>query len=57
MNLAPDTLSDEVEPYLLREKFIIRTPRGRIALPRAYQLLGRHPPRAPEPDNQRTLFD
>jgi Holliday junction DNA helicase RuvB len=41
MNVPADTLSDEVEPYLLREQFIVRTPRGRVASPRAYQLLGR----------------
>jgi Holliday junction DNA helicase RuvB len=35
MNLPSDTLSDEVEPYLLREQFIVRTPRGRLATPRA----------------------
>ena len=29
MNLPADTLSDEIEPYLLREQFIVRTPRGR----------------------------
>src|SRR5205085_5134989 len=40
MNLPSDTLSDEIEPYLLREQFIVRTSRGRIALPRAYQLFG-----------------
>jgi Holliday junction DNA helicase RuvB len=40
MNLPADTLSDEIEPYLLREQFIIRTPRGRVATPRAYQHLG-----------------
>src|SRR6516165_1056974 len=40
MNIASDTLSDEVEPYLLREQFIVRTPRGRVATARAYQLLG-----------------
>ena len=27
MNLPTDTLSDEIEPYLLREQFIVRTPR------------------------------
>src|SRR5262249_58270876 len=43
MNLPPDTLSDEVEPYLLREQFIIRTPRGRVATPPAYQLLAPPP--------------
>lgn len=41
MNLPSDTLSDEIEPYLLREQFIVRTPRGRVATPRAYQLLGK----------------
>jgi Holliday junction DNA helicase RuvB len=57
MNLPNDTLSDEVEPYLLREQFIIRTPRGRVATPRSYQLLGR-PMKSPPPDDgQRSLFD
>ena len=57
MNLPADTLSDEIEPYLLREQFIVRTPRGRVATPRAYQLLGR--PMKPEPpeDRQPSLFD
>src|SRR6202043_2056589 len=41
MNLPGDTLSDEIEPYLLREQLIVRTPRGRVATPRAYQHLGR----------------
>ena len=56
MNLPSDTLSDEVEPYLLREQFIIRTPRGRVALPRSYQLLGKPMKRRPD-DDQPTLFD
>jgi Holliday junction DNA helicase RuvB len=55
MNLPVDTLSDEVEPYLLREQFIIRTPRGRVATARSYQLLGRTPPPGDSP--QPTLFD
>lgn len=41
MNLPSDTLSDEIEPYLLREQFIVRTPRGRVATSRAYHHLGR----------------
>jgi Holliday junction DNA helicase RuvB len=40
MNLPTDTLSDEVEPYLLREQFLIRTPRGRVATAKAYRHLG-----------------
>src|SRR5438876_2021211 len=54
MNLPSDTLSDEIEPYLLREQYIIRTPRGRLATPRAYELLGRP---APDPKSERSLFD
>jgi Holliday junction DNA helicase RuvB len=41
LNLAVDTLSDEVEPYLLREQFIVRTSRGREATQRAYDILGK----------------
>jgi len=32
-----DTLQDMVEPYLIKEGFVQRTPRGRIATPRAYE--------------------
>jgi len=56
MNLPSDTLSDEVEPYLLREQFIVRTSRGRIATPRAYQVLGRPMKKQPE-DDEPGLFD
>ncbi len=38
------TLEDVYEPYLIRQGFIKRTPRGRIALPAAYQLIGRPAP-------------
>jgi Holliday junction DNA helicase RuvB len=61
MNISTDTLTDEVEPYLLRRHFIVRTPRGRRATPGAYRHLGLPEP-APEPDftplfDQRKLFD
>jgi Holliday junction DNA helicase RuvB len=55
MNLPADTLSDEVEPYLLREQYIVRTPRGRVATARTFGLLGQ-PMREPPPD-QPLLFD
>jgi Holliday junction DNA helicase RuvB len=45
MNVPADTLSDEVEPYLLREQFMVRTPRGRVATAKAYTLLGRDMPK------------
>jgi len=35
-----DTLEDVVEPYLLQIGFVIRTPRGRVARPAAYEHLG-----------------
>jgi Holliday junction DNA helicase RuvB len=61
MNLSIDTLTDEVEPYLLRRHFIVRTPRGRRATPAAYNHLGMPEP-APELDfspfdGQRRLFE
>lgn len=34
------TLEDVYEPYLIQQGFIQRTPRGRVATPRAYQHLG-----------------
>jgi holliday junction DNA helicase RuvB len=39
MNISPDTLADEVEPYLLRTEFVVRTPRGRVATEKAYRHL------------------
>jgi holliday junction DNA helicase RuvB len=58
LNLAGDTLSDEIEPYLLREQYIIRSPRGRIATPRGFAVLGKTPPRSkPEEKQPPGLFD
>jgi Holliday junction DNA helicase RuvB len=54
MNLPADTLSDEIEPYLLREQYIVRTPRGRVSTPRAYQHLGK--PMKVVADDQAPLF-
>jgi Holliday junction DNA helicase RuvB len=49
MSVAVDTLADEVEPYLLRKHFIVRTPRGRRATSAAYCHLGlREPERSSE---------
>ncbi len=58
MNLPTDTLSDEIEPYLLRGQFIVRTPRGRMATPRAFRVLGRSSQALnPEGSQSRSLFD
>ena len=40
----PETVEDAYEPYLLQEGFLMRTPRGRVATPHAYEHLGRVPP-------------
>ncbi len=44
MNTVTDTLADEVEPFLLRSELILRTPRGRIATPKAFEHLNLAPP-------------
>jgi Holliday junction DNA helicase RuvB len=45
----PDTLEDVYEPFLLQLGFIMRTPKGRQATPRAYEHLGLTPPSAAGP--------
>ncbi len=35
-----ETIEDVYEPYLMQKGFIGRTPRGRVAMPRAYEHLG-----------------
>ena len=57
MNLAPDTLIDEVEPYLLRSELVVRTPRGRKMTPMAFDHLGLTTPAEPESGGQTRLFD
>jgi holliday junction DNA helicase RuvB len=37
------TIEDVYEPFLIQEGFLMRTPRGREATPKAYQHLGRKP--------------
>jgi Holliday junction DNA helicase RuvB len=60
LNLATDTLADEIEPYLLRSELLIRTPRGRVVTVKAYQHLRIDPPSqgdAADGDDQKRLFD
>jgi len=63
LNIPPDTLEDEVEPFLLREGFIQRTPRGRMVTAKALAHLGvsrKSGPRSgklkPDGIDQRELF-
>jgi Holliday junction DNA helicase RuvB len=43
MNLAVDTLIDEIEPFLLRSELIVRTPRGRTLTTAGWDHLGLNP--------------
>jgi Holliday junction DNA helicase RuvB len=40
-----DTLEDVYEPYLLQRGWVQKTPRGRVAAPKAYDHLGKVPPK------------
>ncbi len=44
-----DTVEDVYEPYLLKEGFIDRTPRGRVATERAIRHMGANPPAGQNP--------
>ena len=52
---ARDAIEDMIEPFLMQQGFIMRTPRGRMAAPKAYERLGKKaPPQRPE---QGALFE
>jgi Holliday junction DNA helicase RuvB len=38
-----DTIEDVIEPFLIQQGFLNRTPRGRVTTPAACQHLGRSP--------------
>jgi Holliday junction DNA helicase RuvB len=64
LNTATDTLTDEVEPYLLRAELVVRTPRGRKLTAAGFEHLGATPPpdRSPiesagEQEGELPLFD
>ncbi|MEO1496781.1 MAG: Holliday junction branch migration DNA helicase RuvB [Planctomycetota bacterium] len=52
INAAVDTLTDEVEPFLLRSELVIRTPRGRKLTHLGYEHLGQTPPADSESDDE-----
>jgi Holliday junction DNA helicase RuvB len=54
---ARDAVEDVIEPYLLQQGFIQRTPRGRIACAKAYEHLGLRAPAAPPAIITGSLFD
>ncbi len=46
-----DTVEDVYEPYLLQQGLVMRTPRGRVITPAAYEHLGVEAPRAVRPES------
>lgn len=52
---ARDAVEDVIEPYLLQQGYVLRTPRGRVAGGKAYLHLGLKPPASPAP--QPGLFE
>ena len=47
----PETIETVAEPYLFREGLIVRTPRGRMATPAAYEHMGMSAPTGPDDDH------
>jgi len=41
---APDTIEDVIEPYLIQQGYLQRTPRGRVATAAIWQHFGLKPP-------------
>ncbi len=50
-----ETVEDVYEPFLIQQGLLMRTPRGRVATPTAWQHLGLAPP--PSAPDQSNLFD
>jgi Holliday junction DNA helicase RuvB len=53
-----ETVEEVAEPFLVRNGFLVRTPRGRVATPAAWEHLGlTAPPVLPTADVDRPLFE
>ncbi|MDY7026319.1 MAG: Holliday junction branch migration DNA helicase RuvB [Pseudomonadota bacterium] len=62
INEDAGTLEDVVEPYLMQQGFLMRSPRGRLVTPQAYSHFGLEPPSlgpssAQSPSNSGDLFE
>jgi holliday junction DNA helicase RuvB len=51
-----ETVEDVYEPFLIQQGLLMRTPRGRVALPAAWEHLGLAPPPGGQPGTSPTLF-
>jgi Holliday junction DNA helicase RuvB len=54
---ARDAVEDVIEPFLMQQGFIQRTPRGRVACARAYEHMGLTAPPTPPVVAQGGLFE
>ncbi len=52
-----DTIEDVLEPYLIQQGYLQRTPRGRIATVHAYRHFGVTPPKSANGSDSAALFD
>jgi Holliday junction DNA helicase RuvB len=53
----PETVEDMYEPFLIQQGMIARTPRGRVAMPAAYDHMGLPTPRPGSGPGMPSLFD
>ncbi len=51
------TIEDVIEPYLIQQGFMMRTPRGRVVTKRSWQHFGLKPENIDDASSQNTLFD
>jgi Holliday junction DNA helicase RuvB len=51
------TIEDVIEPYLIQQGFMMRTPRGRVVTKRTWSYFGLNPPKTTVADLQNKLFD
>ena len=57
LNEEKDTIEDVIEPYLIQQGYVMRTPRGRVATEEAYQRLGIDFPAAGLKGNQELTLE
>jgi Holliday junction DNA helicase RuvB len=54
---ARETIEDVLEPYLIQQGFMMRTPRGRVATAQAYRHYGLKAPRPGGGDPVQDMFN
>ena len=52
-----ETVEDVYEPFLIQQGLLMRTPRGRVAMPAAWEHLGLEPPAGASEPERPALFD